>query len=120
MCHARRLLAVRAVSGTVTVKHDNIPAPRFSVFAEYSPYGCSGLLQSVQPVTVNPITRFGVAPSPRLEPSLFMGPVETLQAWNQLARIDVNQRAAELGLSHLIHIGPRVINLAPKAALPVH
>ena len=55
-------------------------------------------------------------------PSLFlnlMGPVETLQAWNQLARIDVNQRAAELGLSHLIRIGPRVINLAPKAALPV-
>jgi len=48
-----------------------------------------------------------------------MRPVETLQAWNQLARNDVNYRAAELGLSHLIHIGPRVINLAPKAALPV-
>ena len=46
-----------------------------------------------------------------------MGPVETLQAWNQLARIDVNQRAAELGLSHLIHIGPRVINLAPNSQL---
>ena len=48
-----------------------------------------------------------------------MGPVETLLVWDQLARNNVNYRAAELGLSHLIHIGPRVIKLAPKAAAPV-
>ena len=48
-----------------------------------------------------------------------MGAVETLLVWDQLARNNVNYRAAELGLSHLIHIGPRVIKLAPKAAAPV-
>ena len=50
-----------------------------------------------------------------------MGPVEKLQAWNQLARNDLNQRAAELGVSHLIirFGGSDAIKLAPKAALPV-
>lgn len=48
-----------------------------------------------------------------------MGAVETLLVWDQLARNNVNYRAAELGLSHLIHIGPRLIKLAPKAAAPV-
>ena len=48
-----------------------------------------------------------------------MGPVETLLAWDQLARHNVNQRAVELSLGHLIHIGDRVIKLAPKAVVPV-
>ena len=48
-----------------------------------------------------------------------MGPVETLLVWDQLARNNVNYRAAELGLSHLIHIGPRVIKHVPKVAAPV-
>ena len=48
-----------------------------------------------------------------------MGPVETLLAWDQLARHNVNQRAVELSLGHLIHIGDRVIKLVPKAVVPV-
>ena len=49
-----------------------------------------------------------------------MGPMETLQTWNQLARNDVTQRAAELGVSHLIlRLGGSELKMVPKAALPV-
>ena len=41
------------------------------------------------------------------------GLVENLLRWDQLARLNVNQRAAELSLGHLIHIGDRVIKIAP-------
>ena len=43
-----------------------------------------------------------------------MGAVETLLAWDTVARHNVNKRAAELSVGHLIHIGDRVIKLAPK------
>ena len=89
MCHARR------------PRRPPVKYRRLRSFVEYLPavvqacYCPSSLLQS--------IGSYGTSPSVS---TLFvlMGPVETLQAWNQLARIDVNQRAAELGLSHLIHI----------------
>ena len=45
--------------------------------------------------------------------------LQTLLGWDGVARHDVNKRAAELSLGHLIHVGDRVVKLAPKAIVPV-
>ena len=47
-----------------------------------------------------------------------MGVVEVLLLWDQLARQNVNRRAAELSLGHLIHVGDRVIKFVPKGVIP--